>query len=202
MDKSAIKREYFNIALFAESDEVISTCCELARANVHPADGYLLGKDAWPHVTLCQFSLEESKLPDLWSAVENLLSKPILIRFSHIYILPGVLAHAGKNWLGLAVERANELLSVQKATYDKLLSMGIQSTTPSAIYFPHLTWGRMDGGKPISITRTPSAEFWQASHPFTYSIGRTDVTNLGIYEERLYPVAARRGSANKLPTAR
>jgi len=185
-------RGYFNIALFAESDELISLCTDLACSNLaNQADGYLLGEHAWPHVTLCQFSLNESEISSVWSQIESIQSDPFKIRFSHIYILAGVMEHAGKRWVGLAVTPSKELMSLQKTIYDKLLALNIQSTTPSSSYFPHLTWARTGGTSPLSMSHFPAQTFWHEPYSFGLSLGRTDKNNFGIYEERLFPLPVR-----------
>ena len=193
---------YFNIALFAESEELIGICTDLARSNLAgQADGYLLGEDAWPHITLCQFSLNESQIPSVWSQIENLQTTPLKIRFSHIYILPGVMEHTGKRWVGLAVAPHPQLSTLQKTIYDKLLSQNIQSTTAPGIYFPHLTWARTDGKSPLSMTSFPAQNFWHENHSFSLSLGRTDENNFGIYRERLLPLPVRSRNAAKTTTS-
>ena len=190
------KLAHFNIALFAESDELIADLTEFARRSLEThADGYLLGEDAWPHITLCQFIVDESKVASLWSAVSNLQVDPIKLCFSHIYILPGVLIHKGKHWVGLAVTPDAGLLSLQKAIYDKLASCKIEGITKPSSYFPHLTWGRVRPDALLSFEDFPPDDLFRKEYSFKLSLGRSDAGGFGIYRERLFPVPVR--SLNK-----
>jgi 2'-5' RNA ligase len=193
----------FNIALFADSDDLISSCTGLARDNLaSQADGYLLGEDAWPHVTLCQFSLDPKDVASIWSAVELLARQPILLSFHHLYMMPGVQEHTNKTWLGLAVTPSAEILKLQKSIYEKLHDLKIQSTTPPDSYFPHLTWGRIDASQGASIAHFPPQNIWRDRHSFSLSLGRSDVNGIGIYHERLYPLPLKSINKSKEPTFR
>ena len=189
---------YFNIALFAESDDLIADCTKFARSNLEQyADGYLLGEDAWPHITLCQFMADESQVASIWSAVSNLRADPIKLCFGHIYILSGGSIHMGTHWVGFAVTPNAELLNLQKAVNDKLASCKIESITKPSSYFPHLTWGRVKPGANLSFQHFPPAEFFQREYTFKLSLGRSDNGGFGIYHERLFPLPARTFNAVK-----
>src|SRR2546423_1683524 len=98
---------HFNIALLPKDDNFALACVDFAQANFsEQASEYLLGTEALPHVTLCQFEIETEleQLRTLWLAMESLQTMPILLKFSHIYILPGVEIHENRYWVGLAVE--------------------------------------------------------------------------------------------------
>ncbi|PWT94469.1 MAG: hypothetical protein C5B53_13045 [Candidatus Melainabacteria bacterium] len=192
MSDGSGKLAHFNIALFAESDELIAACTKFARSNLAQyADGYLLGEDAWPHITLSQFIVEENKIASVWSAVESLRTDPIKLRFSHIYILPGVLIHKGKQWVGLALPANGEIFSLQKMVFDKLATLKIEGITKPNSYFPHLTWGRVKPNATLNLEDIPPDEFWRKEYSFVLSLGRSDAGGFGIYRERLFPTPVR-----------
>jgi len=177
-------QRYFNIALFPNSADCVNTCVELAQANlVEWADEYLLSKNAWPHITLCQFQAASQKLSDIWSSVRLLQSGLLSLRFHHIYIWPGMEEHLGRYWVGLAVVPEASLIRLQKAVYDHLLDLGIRSETAFTTYFPHLTWARCRGNKP-TISTMPMQDFWERTYSFSLSLGRSDKN--GVYHERLF----------------
>jgi len=178
---------FFNIALFPEDENLVSTCIQLAQTNLKDQSSeYLLGENAWPHVTLCEFISEQGQLAKIWSSIESMQTEPLLLNFEYIYILPGHGIHSGKTWVGLAVAKPAELVKLQKSIYEKLLQLGIEGATKIETYFPHLTWARCDGNKPITISAMPPQELWQKQHAFNLSIGLSDMN--GAYHERLFSI--------------
>lgn len=176
---------HFNLALFPDDEQLMRACIDLAQANfADQASEYLLGEQAWPHITLCQFEAEVEKLSTIWTAVEDLQVPEV--NFRHIYVMPGLQLHEGKYWVGLAVDQTRALLDLQKTVYRNLKDCQIQSTTDPESYFPHLTWARCHGNKPVYITSLPPKELWQDRHLFSLSLGRSDRN--GVYQERLYPL--------------
>ena len=174
---------HFNIALFLENPEAQKTQLALAQSNCKKAaDQYLLGKDAWPHVTLCQIEVQEEAIKSIWDELSPLLTQGIDLNFHHLYILPGTGEHLGFHWVGLAIARDRELIQLQSKMHETLLSKKIESRTTPSSYFPHLTWARCKGEQ-IQITHCPDEEIWQKPERFCLSIGRSD--NLGIFRERL-----------------
>lgn len=179
---------HFNIALFPESDELISNCTKSARRILEAyADGYLLGDNAWPHITLCQFIVDESKASSVWSEIANVSIKPVTLHFTHLYTLPGVAIHQDKYWVGLAVPPDAALMSLQKTIYDKLGSLKIEGITKPNVYFPHLTWGRVKPNTSLDFQLLPPDEFWRKEYSFRVSLGRSDENGFGIYRERMFP---------------
>ncbi len=176
---------FFNIALIPEDEELARTCIQLAKINLkNDSDQYLLGNNAHPHVTLCEFIATEEQLDQIWSSVKDLQLNSLPLSFGHIYILPGRGIHAGKIWVGLTVIKTTELIKLQKSVCEKLLPMKIESKTKIDGYTPHLTWGRCDGNKPITIAVMPPQELWQKPHAFDLSLGRSDIN--GAYQEQLF----------------
>ena len=168
------------------------------------ASEYLLGENAHPHVTLCQFQANEEQLESIWSAVEKLDFKAAIegtqeldfgldsnlkalkLCFHHFYIKPGFHFHKDKYWLGLAMSASPELLALQKALHTLLAQMDIESPTLPQSYFPHLTLARChtaDYTNPPQIRVLPALDMWQQDFVFQVSLGRSN--EYGVYLERL-----------------
>lgn len=177
---------HFNLALFPEDRDLIDTCICLAQENLcGVADQYLLGKDAWPHVTLCQLETETAKLAEIWHSVQPLLQEPIILQLKRLYVQFGADENTGKYWVGLIVSPEPALLVLQAAVYQKLLELGIESRTVPEKFFPHLTWARCTQAKPLVISQYPPSSLLDKRHAFKLSLGRSD--EHGVYHERLYP---------------
>ncbi|MBP6747060.1 hypothetical protein KA344_17650 [bacterium] len=203
---------HFNLALYPQDAKLANACIALAQANFNEqASEYLLGENARPHVTLCQFQANEQQLESIWSAVEKLELekeleldgkqerksklaldsnlKALSLRFHHFYIKPGFQFHQDKYWLGLAISATPELLSLQKALHTLLAQMNIESPTLPQSYFPHLTLARchsVDYANPPLLTVLPALEIWQQDFVFQVSLGRSN--EYGVYLERLRPL--------------
>lgn len=199
---------HFNLALYPHDAHLASACVALAQANFKDqASEYLLGENAHPHVTLCQFQANEEQQESIWSAVEKLDFKAAIegtqeldfgldsnlkalkLRFHHFYIKPGFHFHKDKYWLGLAMSATPELLALQKALHTLLTQMNIESPTLPQSYFPHLTLARCytaDYSHPPQIKVLPALDIWQQDFVFQVSLGRSN--EYGVYLERLMPV--------------
>lgn len=180
-----MSKEYFNIALFAADPDFIANCIRLARVNLgKQADGYLLGDEAWPHITLSQFQADTERSSSIWSAVQDLQRDPIAVSFGHIYVLPGVEEHASCVWVGLACIAEKTLMTLQKSTNEKLVGLGIEPLTRTDTYFPHLTWARCHSRTALTISDWQTKDLWQREHPFRLSLGLSNRN--GIYRKRLF----------------
>ncbi|MDP3508716.1 MAG: hypothetical protein Q8T09_12065 [Candidatus Melainabacteria bacterium] len=183
---------HFNLALYPQDAKLARSCVELAQANFkEQASAYLLGENAHPHVTLCQFQASEDQMESIWSEVEKLGLKAELLalRFHHFYIKPGFHFHKDKYWLGLAMSATAELLAMQKALHALLAQMNIESPTLPQSYFPHLTLARChaaDYTNPPLIKELPELDIWQQDFVFQVSLGRSN--EYGVYLERLMHV--------------
>jgi 2'-5' RNA ligase len=192
---------HFNLALYPQDAHLASACVALAQANFkEQASEYLLGENAHPHVTLCQFQANEEQLESIWSAVEKLglggvreldlglnsNRKALKLRFHHFYIKPGFHFHKDKYWLGLAMSATAELMALQKALHTLLTQLNIESPTLPHAYFPHLTLARChaaDYAHPPQIRELPALDIWQQDFVFQVSLGRSN--EYGAYLKRL-----------------
>ena len=180
-----VENQYFNLALIPESDDLRSLCIELARANCEErADSYLLGDDASPHVTLCQFNALEADLGGIWSAFDDLSTAPVSLAFRHIYVQYGKGELAGMLWTGLAVKYEPTLIDLQRTIYTRLAKLGIEGRNIPANYFPHLTFARCQASAPVVISAAPKEDFWGAPFQFRMTVGSSD--EHGRYHETLF----------------
>jgi len=185
---------HFNLALYPQDAHQASAYVALAQANFRDQESeYLLGENAHPHVTICQFQANEEQLESIWSAVEKLELEPnqkaLALRFHHFYIKPGFHLHKDKYWLGLAMSATAELMALQKALHTLLAQMNIESPTLPQAYFPHLTLARchtLDYANPPQVKVLPALDIWQHDFVFQVSLGRSN--EYGVYLERLMPV--------------
>ncbi len=175
----------FNIALFPESEQFISDCIKLAQNNFSAeADGYLLGDNAWPHITLCQFESKFTKVEAVWDSLITIQPQSLSIGFDHFYIRPGRDKHINKYWLGIAVTGEEQLTLLQTIIYNKLNELGIEGENIPSNYFPHLTLARCIGNRIPIISTLPPKEFWLSSYIFRLSIGQS--SSYGVYSKQLF----------------
>ncbi len=179
------ENQYFNLALVPESDQLRELFIELARTNFEQrADSYLLGDNALPHVTLCQFNASQTDLDRIWAASLDLSASPVNLAFRHFYVQYGKGELAGMVWAGFAVKHDPALFDLQKTIYTRLATLGFEGRNVPANYFPHLTFARCDGSSPVVISAPPEENFWGAPCRFRITIGSSD--EHGRYHETLY----------------
>jgi len=181
---------HFNVALYPQEPALQALLTNIAVKNLNgQTDQYLLGKQALPHITLCQFTGHKDCADEVWAAVQDLAKQSITVQFSHIYIKAGDdHLHRGKNWVGLSVVPDNFLpdsLSYLQGQVDaRLRETNVTILTDSTKYFPHLTFGRLSRSCAITISSMPAAEFWQKKYQFQLTLGRSNAN--GVYVERLF----------------
>lgn len=172
----------FNIALFPVEKQIIDEHIRLAQENFSDqAQEYLLGNNAWPHITLSQFKSDSSRLLEVWSSVSQLISEPLSIHLSQFYIW----LYEENYWVGLGTKREPALIALQIEVYEQLASLGITGLQKPSTYFPHITWARLGSKNPPIIKVLPNAEFWQKPHLFRLTMGES--SPYGIYRQRLLP---------------
>lgn len=177
----------FNIALLAEDPELTKLCIDLAKENfAHQADQYLLGAEALPHVTLCQFEAEPEpeRLDEIWSAMEKLKPAPLDLKIHSLCIKPGNAQNQGTYWAGLSVGLTPELKALQQKVSEALTDLNIQGTTMPQTFFPHITWVRCEYRNPPCLTRMPPLTLFENSYRFSITLGRSN--QYGVYKEQLY----------------
>jgi 2'-5' RNA ligase len=98
-----MKHKYNLVYIPTSKNQEITT---LARQFSTYADQYLLGNQALPHVTLCQFEAQEQDLEKIWLRAEKLIPvKSISLTFDSVSVI-------NKNnffWVSLIPDHATEL---------------------------------------------------------------------------------------------
>ncbi|MDQ5964193.1 MAG: hypothetical protein QG625_347 [Cyanobacteriota bacterium erpe_2018_sw_39hr_WHONDRS-SW48-000098_B_bin.30] len=177
---------HYNLALLPESKSLVTSCLTLAAANfAEQVSEYILADDVLPHITLCQFRA----LPDSIGALQAAL-KPVTltVRFSSIYIRPGVKIHQGKYWVGLSVRADQALIDLQKQMAVCLSKFELECLTDTGNYLPHLTWARLNIDKPIALSVLPGDDLFTQSFQFVLTVGQSN--ELGMYSKQLWPESA------------
>jgi 2'-5' RNA ligase len=122
-----MKHKYNLVYIPTSKNQEITT---LARQFSTYADQYLLGNQALPHVTLCQFEALEQDLEKIWQRADKLISaKSISLTFDSISVI-------NKNnfyWVSLIPDHANELGKIHDA------AVAVLEIKHSVWFDPHLT---------------------------------------------------------------
>lgn len=137
---------YFNIALLPIDAAANAAFVEQAQSIKNYADGYLLGQEAEPHVTLCQFSTDQElpALQSLWEAMTK-LKAPHTIDIAGIDVWEGLQAHESFDWVVWAIVEDTDLTLLQREIFTLLADSDhylIPLTHPHR-YRPHVTLGRV-----------------------------------------------------------
>lgn len=80
-----------NVALIPIEPSAAASFTAIARENFSAhSDGYILGSDALPHVTLCQFCCMEEQLETIWKEIiTSEFQRNYIIQFDGMYMNPG-----------------------------------------------------------------------------------------------------------------
>ncbi len=176
----------YNIALLPTDAGLAEYCVAFAQQNFRAQqDGYLLGNNAVPHVTLCQFHAEEPALAALWPKLRVMNAGHLCsLQFSGVYFSPGRNEHSGMSWAGFAVAVQDELSALQGAVHDAVTGQGLIARTAKGVdYFPHLTLARLDVLAIPALQSWPDQDFWDQSYGFGLSLGLSDEN--GVYQQCL-----------------
>ena len=170
----------FNIALLPLDAKFQEAIADLAQSHFKVMeDGYLLGKHALAHITLCQFHApnEQAALNvfHLWPGRRELVL--LLKRFN---LRKGESEHAGKLWAEILIERNPDLLKQQEVCFQHLTQAGLEVLTPVKDYSPHLTLARIaDTAVTVPSPDLPA----QRSIAFRPSVGAS--TENGVFVKAL-----------------
>jgi len=189
-----MSKQRYNIALLPESPEFAAQCVAYARQHFTSGNqNYLLGENAHPHVTLCQFEAEPDTIQSLWLAAQRVASEPQRrVRFDQVYYLAADTSKPSSTvWTGLSAVRDTALVGLQERLYDLLSENGIVPLTQKGNgYFPHLTVARGDVHQ-FSRLVWPTFAFGQEGHAFSLSLGQSN--EFGVYQKCLYTAQPERG---------
>ncbi len=139
---------YYNIALIPVLAPINEAFVEQALAIEPYCKGYQLGKEALPHITLCQFTTEDDPpFDDIWESVKT-LTAPSTVSITELAVREGLNKNSGFDWIEWRVDQDPALLSLQQSVFDILAANErylIPLTAPD-LYSPHLTLGRVAEG--------------------------------------------------------
>lgn len=177
--------DYFNLALRPKNEQLSQQLVDLAQSNFsdRPA-GYLLGNNALPHITICQFRTKPTNINDIWDRTRGWKDYPLELSFSHLYISqdkkdPNLI------WVGLAMKGQSVLSKLQQDVYNMLEGAGIKGTTLPQEYFPHVTWGRVRSNLPLSLKKLPDLSLYSSAHQFMLTFGQSN--DIGVYSKQILP---------------
>ncbi len=128
------------------------------------ADQYLLGKQALPHVTLCQFEAMEQDLESIWSRAGTMIhAKFISLRFDTISILDKHNYH----WVSLMPDQRDELFNLH---YEALKVLEISDK----VWFdPHMTLFNSVNDKFADAVNNFTKSFSGLEDKFALALGKS-----------------------------
>lgn len=134
------------IALRPKELAVNETFNKMAFHLAANAEGYLLGEEALPHVTICHFTPSVSSEIDwpveVWARIPH---TPLSIALVGVYCHAGEGKHAGTAWLGLCVKPTPDLKHLHDRVRLALNELPLEVGPPSSQeFFPHLTLARLN----------------------------------------------------------
>lgn len=179
-----LQQQIYNVALIPVEPSAAASFTAIAQENFSTySDGYILGPDALPHVTLCQFRCMEEQLETIWNEIiTSEFQLNHIVQFDGMYMNPGR-DHHDCIWSGLSIRHSVELVNMQARIHSLLVERQLATlTTTGGSYFPHLTLARVrsvDG-----LFKYPNRGIFEESYMFRGSIGLSD--NLGVYRQVVY----------------
>lgn len=171
----------FNIAYMLTNKAHNDFCVDLAQSHFKDVqDKYLLGHQALPHVTLCQFYAESNEravriyksfAPAV--SIENLIIEKCQVR-------SGTLVNAGKFIVELKVQANSALSNLQKLLFEHIEQSGGRALTPIQTYSPHITLARIHTMPMLLPAEAPDAQIVQIS--VRLSLGASTEEGVFIHE--------------------
>ena len=126
----------FNIGLIFNK-EVTSQIIEYAQKLYNQIPSKLsLGKNSLPHMTIIQFTAEESAKTSIWTECKKLVIDNPSIILSGLTVLP---SSSGGAWLEISVLKNDELLKLQQNIISCLPSSLSPDNDTGDKYRPHIT---------------------------------------------------------------
>lgn len=174
----------YNIALLPTNIDIHNTLIAIAQDYFKEVqDQYLLGNNALPHVTLCQFYAESESTAI--NAAQGFLAMKYAAPEIHIncfQIRAGTLINAGTYIAEYNVTKDPALMDLQKKCADYLDSVGIANKTPCVSYSPHFTLARLR--EPVSIMPDMS-HVPNTAISTRFALGLTSATGVFVEEIKL-----------------
>lgn len=180
-------QQRFNIALLPVDPGISQLLTQFSRSSfLEINDGYILGEDGLPHITLCQFRAKDEATA--LKAFETLTpKKPITLATTKLYARPGTPpANAGKFIIVVGIEKTQELLALQNNVFNHLERAETEPLTKPETYSPHITLTRL-AAEPHGLP--PFEDFpFGAPLEFFPNVGLS--TESGVFVKRLDRLSA------------
>ncbi|HPQ50757.1 MAG: hypothetical protein KDJ26_08890 [Alphaproteobacteria bacterium] len=137
--------EYYNIVLIPDNIFARKAVSFAQEFFLDFQDGYCLSDVVFPHITLGQFKSNDRHI--LTNIREKLLdvSLSVVIQFKHMYIRRDVLGKKSYLWIGLEVQKTEDLSQVQ-AEVHKILNQSHLLPLNRSLenFWPHMTFARIN----------------------------------------------------------
>jgi 2'-5' RNA ligase len=159
------------LAFIPTNPELVKHCVATAQNFSSIAQGYMLGDQAQPHVTVCHFDAEHSMLAPFWAACS--VNAPLILplHFDGYYAKP-VDENGMLYWLGFSILRDHTLITAQRRIIALCAERQITThTLPNDGYFPHLTLARVQVGSSMPVLPLQNKDHWAQDNSYELSIG-------------------------------
>lgn len=155
----------FNIALTFDKEiaEIINDYAEELYKILN--SDVLLGKNSTPHLTIGQFSIDDSEAKKVWEEYKSLTIELPRINLAGITILP---SSSGGAWIEISVLKSDVLQKLQSNLIHTLRPYGILTNDVGDNYRPHITVAHTNSG----------SEFLH--FPFQYKVLRLKSVNTSL----------------------
>lgn len=175
----------YNVALLPTASHFQNVFADMAHAHFGVVQkDYLLGPEAFAHITLCQFrAQDEAEALEAFSSLPHQDDFRISLNPQAV-LRAGTDQHKGFFWVEFPVEKSPELAALQRAYATHLAARGIETLTSSRRYAPHLTLARIPDtfSGALPTLQTNGAPFELSVRP---SVGTS--TETGAFERTLSP---------------
>ncbi len=168
----------YNIVLYPPK-KLETYFISLARDNFAEfAYDYLLEKGkSFPHITLCQFKMENYPSNDFFGEIEK-FSKDYEVNFRGLYMDSRIIDDKVLFYSGISVLREenlhnlhNEICNLIDSKDDMVVDMSMKGND----YFPHVTLARIEAKKNNFPTIKIDNDLWQTSFSgWKIAVGRSD----------------------------
>lgn len=159
-------KQKYNLALLPASQAVAQGFIDFAALHTALADGYLLGNNSLPHVTIHQFLAHDVVVPDLIDLIEaSNLTKTLELQLSEF----SCLSFDGHSYWTSLLPNQRDTLTTLHQEYAQLLHLPIKPN-----YDPHLTLFRtLDPNYQDRVNQTKKL-YTPLNDTFKLTLGKSD----------------------------
>ena len=131
-----MKMKKYNIALVFNQEVETQIIGYAKKLYNHIPSKLSLGQNSLPHMTLIQFTAEESVKKTVWADFRGLALETPILTLSGVTILP---SSGGGAWIEISVLKSDELLKLQQSIISCLPSIITPDNDTGDKYRPHIT---------------------------------------------------------------